>query len=49
MLLVEQNLKLAEAVADTVYIMVKGRMVYNAPLAGFMEEQEDVKSKYLTL
>ena len=49
MLLVEQNLKLAEAVADTVYIMVKGRMVYDAPLAKFIEEQDEVKSKYLTL
>lgn len=49
MLLVEQNLKLAEAVADTVYIMVKGRMVYDASLERFIEEQDKVKSKYLTL
>lgn len=49
MLLVEQNLKLAEAVADTVYIMVKGRMVYDASLAKFIQEQDEVKSKYLTL
>jgi branched-chain amino acid transport system ATP-binding protein len=48
-LLVEQNLKLAEAVADTVYVMVKGRMVYDAPLATFVKEQDEVKSKYLTL
>jgi branched-chain amino acid transport system ATP-binding protein len=48
-LLVEQNLKLAEAVADVVYVMVKGRMVYHAPLARFRAEREEVKSKYLTL
>jgi branched-chain amino acid transport system ATP-binding protein len=48
-LLVEQNLKFAQAVADTVYVMVKGRMVYDAPLAKFVKEQDEVKSKYLTL
>jgi branched-chain amino acid transport system ATP-binding protein len=48
-LLVEQNLKLAEAVADVVYVMVKGKMVYDAPLARFRAEREDVKAKYLTL
>ncbi len=49
LLLVEQNLRLAEAVADVVYVMVKGRMVYHAPLAQFRAEREDVKAKYLTL
>jgi branched-chain amino acid transport system ATP-binding protein len=49
LLLVEQNLKLAEAVADVVYVMVKGRMVYDAPLARFRAEREEVKAKYLTL
>jgi branched-chain amino acid transport system ATP-binding protein len=49
LLLVEQNLKLAEAVADVVYVMVKGKMVYHAPLAQFRAEREDVKAKYLTL
>jgi branched-chain amino acid transport system ATP-binding protein len=48
-LLVEQNLKLAEAVADVVYVMVKGQMVYHAPLERFRTEREEVKSKYLTL
>ena len=48
-LLVEQNLKLAEAVADVVYVMVKGKMVYDAPLERFRHEREDVKAKYLTL
>ena len=49
LLLVEQNLKLAEAVADVIYVMVKGRMVYHAPLDRFRAEREDVKAKYLTL
>jgi branched-chain amino acid transport system ATP-binding protein len=48
-LLVEQNLRLAEAVADVVYVMVKGRMVYHAPLDRFRSEREEVKAKYLTL
>jgi branched-chain amino acid transport system ATP-binding protein len=49
LLLVEQNLKLAEAVADVIYVMVKGKMVYDAPLERFRTEREDVKAKYLTL
>jgi branched-chain amino acid transport system ATP-binding protein len=48
-LLVEQNLKLAEAVADVVYVMVKGQTVYRAPLEQFMGEREEVKQRYLTL
>ena len=49
LLLVEQNLNLAEAVADVVYVMVKGQMVYDAPLARFQAEREEVKARYLTL
>ena len=49
LLLVEQNLRLAEAVADVVYVMVKGRRVYHAPLERFRAEREEVKAKYLTL
>jgi branched-chain amino acid transport system ATP-binding protein len=48
-LLVEQNLKIAEALADVVYVMVKGQTVYRAPLAQFMGEREDVKTRYLML
>src|SRR6266850_2584858 len=48
-LLVEQNLRLAEALADVVYVMVKGQTVYRAPLAKFMAERDDVKARYLTL
>jgi len=49
LLLVEQNLRLAESVADTIYVMVKGQMVYHAPLERFRMELEAVKAKYLTL
>jgi branched-chain amino acid transport system ATP-binding protein len=48
-LLVEQNLRLAEAVADIVYVMVKGRVVYEAPLDRFRAERDTVKARYLTL
>ena len=48
-LLVEQNLRLAEAVADVVYVMVKGQTVYRAPLSQFSAERESVKARYLTL
>jgi branched-chain amino acid transport system ATP-binding protein len=48
-LLIEQNLKLAEAVADVVYVMVKGQTVYRAPLAQFTAEREEVKARFLTL
>ena len=48
-LLVEQNLKLAEAVADVVYVMVKGQTVYRAALDRFMAERDDVKARFLTL
>jgi branched-chain amino acid transport system ATP-binding protein len=49
LLLVEQNLRLAEAVADTIHVMVKGRMVYQAPLERFRAEREEVMAKFLTL
>jgi branched-chain amino acid transport system ATP-binding protein len=48
-LLVEQNLKLASAVADTVFVMVKGRMVYDGPVAEFQINRAEVEAKYLTL
>jgi len=48
-LLVEQNLKFAEAIADRVCMLVKGRTVYQAPLAAFQAERDTVKAKYLTL
>jgi branched-chain amino acid transport system ATP-binding protein len=48
-LLVEQNLKLAERVADRMFIMVKGRIVYDAPPAQFHAEADEIRSRYLTL
>jgi branched-chain amino acid transport system ATP-binding protein len=48
-LLVEQNLKFAEGVADHVCMLVKGRTVYQAPLAAFQAERDALKARYLTL
>jgi branched-chain amino acid transport system ATP-binding protein len=48
-LLVEQNLRLAEAVADEIHVMLKGKMVYEAPLVQFQAERETVKGKFLVL
>jgi branched-chain amino acid transport system ATP-binding protein len=48
-LLVEQNMKLAEAVADELHIMVKGRMVYRASPAVFRAEEETIRARFLTV
>jgi branched-chain amino acid transport system ATP-binding protein len=48
-LLVEQNMKLAEAVADELHIMVKGRMVYSAIPAVFRAEEETIRARFLTV
>jgi branched-chain amino acid transport system ATP-binding protein len=48
-LLVEQNLKFAEAVADIICVMVKGRTLYQAPLKTFLSEQDQIKAQFLTL
>jgi branched-chain amino acid transport system ATP-binding protein len=48
-LLVEQNMKLAEAVADELHIMVKGRMVYRATPAVFRAEEATIRSRFLTV
>jgi branched-chain amino acid transport system ATP-binding protein len=48
-LLVEQNLKLAEAVADHLFVMVKGRVVYEASPERFRAEGPEIRSRYLTL
>ena len=49
LLLVEQNLKFAEAVADHVCVLVKGRTVYQASLPAFQAERDMVKARYLTV
>ena len=48
-LLVEQNMKLAEAVADELHVMVKGRMVYSGSAAAFRAEEETIRARYLTM
>jgi branched-chain amino acid transport system ATP-binding protein len=48
-LLVEQNMKLAEAVADELHIMVKGRMVYRATPDVFRAEEEAIRARFLTV
>ena len=45
-LLVEQNYHLALAVADRVYVMSKGQIVYEGSPAG-LEADEDTKRRYL--
>jgi branched-chain amino acid transport system ATP-binding protein len=48
-LLIEQNMKLAEEIADRVAIMVKGRIVYSAAPAAFREDEHSIRSRYLTV
>ncbi len=48
-LLIEQNMKLAEAIADELHIMVKGRIVYSADRERFRREATEVRSRYLTV
>ncbi len=48
-LLIEQNMKLAEAVADELHIMVKGRIVYGASPDVFRADEAAIRAKYLTL
>jgi branched-chain amino acid transport system ATP-binding protein len=48
-LLIEQNMRLAEAVADEIHIMVKGRVVYAASPEQFRAEESEIRSRYLTV
>jgi branched-chain amino acid transport system ATP-binding protein len=48
-LLVEQNMKLAEAVADEMHIMVKGRMVFSATPEEFRAQEDEIRGRYLTV
>ena len=48
-LLIEQNMKLAEDVADQIAIMVKGRIVYAATPEQFRGEEDAVRRRYLTV
>jgi branched-chain amino acid transport system ATP-binding protein len=49
LLVIEQNLNLAERIADEMFVMAKGRIVYQAPITQFKNEIDSVKSQYLTL
>jgi branched-chain amino acid transport system ATP-binding protein len=48
-LLVEQNLKLAALVADRIFVMLKGRVVYDATPERFAADEDDIRRRYLTL
>jgi branched-chain amino acid transport system ATP-binding protein len=48
-LLVEQNMKLAEVVADELHVMVKGRVVYAASPERFKAEEAEIRTRYLTV
>ncbi len=48
-LLVEQNLRLTEAVADRIVILAKGRVVHQATAAEFRAEEESVRHRWLTI
>ena len=48
-LLIEQNMKLAEAVADELHIMVKGRIVYSADPTRFRADEASIRTRYLTV
>jgi branched-chain amino acid transport system ATP-binding protein len=48
-LLIEQNMRLAEAVADEIHFMVKGRVVYAASPEQFRADEAEIRSRYLTV
>ena len=48
-LLVEQNLKLAALVADRIFVMLKGRVVYDGTPDRFRADEADIRHRYLTL
>ena len=48
-LLVEQNLRLAEILSDRISIMVKGRIVFDAPIDEFQRNKEEIKAEHLML
>jgi branched-chain amino acid transport system ATP-binding protein len=48
-LLIEQNMKLAEEIADQMAIMVKGRIVYSAAPAVFRADEQSIRNRYLTV
>jgi len=48
-LLIEQNMKLAEAVAHELHVMVKGQIVFAATPAEFRAQEDEIRARYLTV
>jgi branched-chain amino acid transport system ATP-binding protein len=48
-LLVEQNSKLAQAVADKVFVVSKGQVVYDGPIEEFRHRKEELKRRFLSV
>jgi ABC-type multidrug transport system ATPase subunit len=48
-LLIEQNVKLAEEVADEINVMVKGRIVYAAAPTQYRCEEDTIRRRFLTV
>jgi branched-chain amino acid transport system ATP-binding protein len=48
-LLVEQNLRLTEAVADRILIMARGRIVHDDTAAAFRAAEDDLRHRWLTM
>jgi branched-chain amino acid transport system ATP-binding protein len=48
-LLIEQNVKLAEEVADEINVMVKGRIVYAATPRQYRCEEDAIRRRFLTV
>ncbi|MFH1481223.1 MAG: ABC transporter ATP-binding protein [Pseudomonadota bacterium] len=49
MLLVEQNMKMAEAVADNIFIIIKGRIVYEGDIDDFKSREKELRTKFLSV
>jgi branched-chain amino acid transport system ATP-binding protein len=48
-LLIEQNVRLAEEVADEINVMVKGRIVYAATPMQYRSEEDAIRRRFLTV
>lgn len=48
-LLIEQNVRLAEEVADEINVMVKGRIVYAATPTQYRSEEDAIRRRFLTV
>ncbi len=48
-LLVEQNVRMALAVADQVLVLSKGRVVFSGPTSEFRQHADEIKGRYLAV